>query len=93
MPKNAWFLSSEQNVNSRDLRRHLDWLLARLAPAGEALRRLQQEQDVRMSVICIWWSAHGGGGPTLWPEQMKVMAELGLECGFEVAFFGNEDEE
>jgi len=92
-PLNAWFLSSEGEVSSRDVRRHLDWLLARLVAAGDELRALQQQDGIRMSITCIWWSAHGDGGPTLWPEQMKLMAELGLECCFELAFYGDEEDE
>jgi hypothetical protein len=92
-PLNAWFLSSEAWVDSKDLRRHLDWLLDKLVDAQTGLRKLQSMPEMKMTVDCVWWSAHGHGGPTLWPEQMKVMAELGLECGFDVYFFGNEDDE
>jgi hypothetical protein len=87
----GWFLSSEGNVESRDLRRHLDWLLARLWPAATALKNLQAQEGVRMSVTCIWWS-RGDGGPALWPEQMGRLADLELECGFEISFYGDDDE-
>jgi hypothetical protein len=43
-----------------------------------------------MTVQRIWWSATGQGGPTLWPEQMRLLAELNLECSFDVSFFGDE---
>ncbi len=83
-PPNLWELSSESNVNSKDLRRHLDWLLSQVLPASEALRGLQSEPDVKMCVHCRWWSKLGGGGTTLWPEQMKAIADLNLELS--VAF-------
>lgn len=83
---NGWFLSSEGSVDSKDLRRHLDWLLAKLHPSASALAYLQNMPGVTMTIDCVWWSASGHGGPTLWPEQMKIMAELGLECGFDVYF-------
>lgn len=89
----AWFLSSEEAVVSKDLRRHLDWLLERLAPAVAELRALQGEAGLKMSVNCVWWSTSGQGGPTLWPEQMSRLADLNLECSFDVAFFGNEEDE
>jgi hypothetical protein len=54
----------------------------------KALRQLQNEQDLKMAVSCIWWSKAGDGGPVLWPEQMVVLADLNLECGFELAFYG-----
>lgn len=77
---NGWFLSSEGTVDSKDLRRHLDWLITRLRPCAENLRSLQETQGVRMYVFCPWWTRSGGGGPTLWPEQMRGLAELNLEC-------------
>lgn len=90
-PRNLWVLSSEGQVDSLDVRRHLDWLLERLSPARQALLELQLVPGTRMGVNCIWWSAHGTGGPTLWPEQMAGLAELGLEVSFDVSFFGPED--
>lgn len=87
----GWFLSSEDRVQSKDLRRHLDWLLALIVPRAQALRSLQEVDGIRMNVTCIWWSAAGDGGPTLWPEQMRAMADLNLECVFEIAFYGDPD--
>lgn len=85
-----WELSSEEHVQSKDVRAHLDWLLGQLASSHEALRDLQQH-EVRMGVSCPWWSLGGHGGPTLWPEQMKVLAELNLECSFDVQFYPEEE--
>ncbi|MBB5344470.1 hypothetical protein HDF10_002449 [Edaphobacter lichenicola] len=87
---NAWFLSSEEYVSSRDARHHLDWLLDRLRRKAEALRDLQEKPCVKMYVSCPWWSQHGGGGPSLWPEQMRGLAELNLECSFSFADYSNE---
>jgi hypothetical protein len=85
---NGWFLSSEGHVESNDVRHHLDWLLAKLEPKGEALRQLQEYPGIRMSVNCPWWSRYGDGGPTLWPEQMRTLAALNLECSFDFAYYG-----
>lgn len=90
---NGWFLSSEDAVSSRDLRRHLDWLLVQLAPRATQLNELQNLAGVSMRVNCIWWSAHGHGGPALWPEQMSKLAELGLECAFDLYFLAEEETE
>jgi len=87
----GWFLSSEDHVNSKDVRRHLDWLLERLIPVKDQLRSLQETEEIVMDVNCIWWSA-GDGGPTLWPEQMRLLAELNLECGFYISFYGDDEE-
>lgn len=90
---NGWFLSSEGKVLSKDLRHHLDWLLGIVYPGREALLGLQRTRGVRMDVNCVWWSAHGHGGPTLWPEQMHLLSDLGLECSFDVYFFGEDWQE
>lgn len=90
-PVNAWFLSSENVVHSKDVRRHLDWILDLVEPTAERLLELQRESDVRMTVNCTWWSAGGQGGPTLWPEQMARLARLNLECTFDISFYGLDD--
>lgn len=87
---NAWFLSSESFVQSKDLRRHLDGLIARLQPRREALQLLQGRKNVRMYVSCPWWARHGGGGPSLWPEQMKALAALNLECSINFADYSDD---
>ena len=83
---NIWLLSSEEKVDSKDLRRHLDWLMKKLVPAEKALKSIQNLAGITMTIKCVWWSAHGHGGPALWPEQMKAMAALNLECGFDIYF-------
>jgi hypothetical protein len=90
-PHHGWFLSTENHVQSKDIRRHLDWLLGRLLPAKDALRALQGVAGAAMRVNCIWWST-GDGGPTLWPEQMRGLSELDLECSFDVWFCGEGDD-
>ncbi len=87
-----WALSSESFVSSKDLRAHLDWLLERLFSSRQAVKNLQQH-GMTMSVNCPWWSRGGHGGPTLWPEQMQQLADLNLECSFDVQFYPSDDEE
>lgn len=91
-PVGLWALSSEGSVESLDLRRHLDWLIARLRPLAGALDEISRREGVRMHVTCIWWSRYGDGGPILGVEQMAALAGLGLECQFELGFYGGDDE-
>ena len=44
-----------------------------------------------MEVWCRWDSAVGHGGPTLEPEQMRLMGELNLQCGFDIYIDGDEE--
>lgn len=84
----AWFLSSEDKVDSKDLREHIDWVVAQLLPVSEGLREVQNLVGVKMTLRCIWFSERGHGGPVLWPEQMAALAELDLECSFDIYFDG-----
>ncbi len=88
---NGWFMSSEGRVESLDVRRHLDWLLAKIGPKTEELLDLQSVPGVKMSVACAWYSRSGHGGPTLWPEQMRALADLSLECSFDIYFLPDDE--
>nr|WP_250160565.1 DUF4279 domain-containing protein [Pectobacterium colocasium] len=61
----SWFLSSENNVESKDLRAHIDWVIDKLNSSHSGLRELQSTSGVKMSLRCVWWSAYGDGGPVL----------------------------
>jgi len=93
VPRTGWFLSSEKMVFSLDLRDHLDWVLEKISNSKDALKKLRKENGLKMAIYCIWWSKTGQGGPAIWPEQMELMAEYGLECCFDCCFFGDDDEE
>lgn len=85
-----WELSSENFVNSLDIRRHLDWLLNELKPSKNYLLHLQRDEKIQMYVKGIWWSKYGDGGPMIWPKHMALLAEMNLELGFEISFFGKD---
>ncbi len=84
---NGWFLCSQGEVASRDSRRHLDWILERIGPLQDALGHLRDDGS-QLRVSCYWLSSSGHGGPVLSPEQMRKLADLGLECWFDVYFLG-----
>lgn len=91
MGPKAWSMTSENRVVSKDVRRHIDWLLDRLEGREEAIRTLQ-DKGVEMSVYCLWVSKYGQGGPMLNPETMRRLADLQFELGFEI-YFGEGDVE
>ena len=82
---NGWFLSSRGNVESVDVRRHLDWLLDQLEMAKTPLEELRTS-GARMDVSCYWLSAHGQGGPMLSPPQTRRLGDLDLDCWFDIYF-------
>jgi hypothetical protein len=81
--RSTWFLSSEGEVGSRDVRRHIDWLLDHLTDRTLTLTELRAA-GCETVLSCYWVSASGHGGPMLWPEQLARLAECGLELWFDV---------
>jgi hypothetical protein len=88
---NLWLLDSEEHVNSRDLRHHLNWLLDQVEPATSGILKLRQGGLV-MDISCVWWSKTGDGGPALWPSQMRRIAALDLELSIAPSFYGDDSE-
>ncbi len=84
-----WVLSSETAVHSRDVRRHIDWLIAHVQGRETVLQDLKNA-GYQVSSFCHWVQLGGTGGPTLSPRNMRGLADLGLELGFE---FWSEDED
>lgn len=87
----AWFLSTRDMSQSRDVRFHIDLILGMFAGKDVAVHQLAREGcELRMS--CYWRSFSGHGGPMMWPETMGRLAELGIEVSFDV-YFSGEDEQ
>jgi Domain of unknown function (DUF4279) len=86
---NLWVLDSEGAVESKDLRRHLDWLLDQIEPAAQQILELRREGLI-MDISCVWWSKYGEGGPALWPTQMLRISQLDLELSIGFAYFAAE---
>ncbi len=72
----VWELSSERDVQSKDLRRHLRWLRERIAPFAEEV------SGMRPCVVCPWWMEHMGG-PTLSAVDLQALSDLGAELVFD----------
>lgn len=84
----SWILSSENMIQSKDLRDHIDWLVNEIFPSRKSLKQVQAIEGIKMTVKCVWFSLLGHSGPVLWPEQMRALADLDLECSFDIYFVG-----
>ena len=81
----AWFLESKEKVASKEVRRHIDWLLEQLEGKSEVIRELQTDgSEIHLS--CFWGSAVGHGGPMLDPEIIKKIASLNIGIAFDICF-------
>ena len=63
-------------IDSKDSRRHVDWLLDRVEIKADVISQLQQKgYSIRIS--CMWDSKHGHGGPTVSVEECERLAQIG----------------
>ena len=76
--ENGWRLSTESLVSSRDFRRHVDWLLARLFAAELAFQELRSK-GVSADIFVYWCSARGQGGPCISAPQLKGLTRFEIE--------------
>lgn len=83
IPYNAWFLTSENIINSRDSRRHIDYLADKILPIGDKLKELAS-RGAEIDISCFWSSKNGQGGPTLSPAQLSKLAKLEIEIWFDI---------
>ena len=79
----GWFLSSEGQVASRDVQRHIVWILDQINDRQALLKDLQAE-GYEMDIFCFWVSAHGHGGPELSHEIMQRLGSMRLKVSFDI---------
>jgi hypothetical protein len=83
LPSGGWFLSSQDKLTSKDVRRHVVLILDQLDGKAHELLTLQA-QGYEMDLFCFWASASGHGGPELDHEIMQRLASLRLNIGFDL---------
>jgi hypothetical protein len=80
------FLSSKNVLASKDLREHIDWLAKKISLSNIDLNKLKNTYGIKFELKCFWNSKYGHGGPTLWPEQMKTVSDLGIDLTFDIYY-------
>lgn len=85
-----WRLSTQDRLQSQDVRRHVDWILDQVEPQTEALQGLQA-QGYTTEIACYWLSASGHGGPTLSPGTLSRLGGLGLTIWFDFYYLPDEE--
>ena len=88
-PISGWFLCSKGEIESKDVRRHIEWIIDRIRGLESRIASLHN-QGWRSDINCYWLSI-GHGGPMLDPPQMADLAKLHLTCGFDV--YSNDNSE
>ena len=80
---NGYFYSTKNIVESKDVRRHIDYLIEKLNAKVEILNEIQSEES-QIDIMCYWLSESGHGGPTLSPKQLTELGKLNIEIWFDV---------
>ena len=80
---NGYFYSTENIVESKDVRRHIDYLIEMFNSKVEILNEIKSEES-QIDIVCYWLSENGHGGPTLSPKQLKELGKLNIEIWFDV---------
>ncbi|WP_141733463.1 DUF4279 domain-containing protein [Oligoflexus tunisiensis] len=83
---NCWFLISDEVLKSNMLVEHMDWMLDKLSLAKSGLDVLKTVPGVSISFRCTWWTKDGGWF-TFTANQLKKIADLGLDLEFEIAAY------
>ena len=80
---NGYFYSTKNVVDSKDLRRHLDYFIEIFKNKVEILNEIQAEGN-QVDLVCYWVSQNGHGGPTLSPKQIVEIGKLNIEIWFDI---------
>ena len=87
---NGWFLTTKDLLDSKDCRRHIDWILDRVYESKKELLWMQSE-GFQAYIFRFWESRFANGGPTISPAQMARLSELNLDVSWDV-YFARADE-
>ena len=85
---NNWFYSSKDLVNSRDCRRHIDFVIDNAMMNINSVEELKK-QNCEMDISVFY--VYSQGGPTLSTKQMTKLAERGIDIWWDL--FRTEDNE
>ncbi|RKZ79729.1 MAG: hypothetical protein DRR19_24600 [Candidatus Parabeggiatoa sp. nov. 1] len=81
--KNGWFFSTQDTVESRDVRRHLRFLLDIFKNKENEVNFLRNE-GWSTKIYCFWESTEGNGGPILDYRTMELLSIFKLDIHFDV---------
>jgi hypothetical protein len=86
----VWLISSEHELDTTSLERHLLFLLEKIEPVSDTLRETIEQQQLEADFFCFWASSAGHGGPVLTPEVLRRVADLGALLGIDFYDFSPE---
>lgn len=88
---NGWFWSTKGRVISTNNAEHIGAVLSKLAGKHDGMRKLT-ERGCHIDITNYWVST-GQGGPTLEPEQMRILSSMNIAIWWDVYFNEPEGDE
>jgi Domain of unknown function (DUF4279) len=85
-PKGVWMLRSEEGlpVRGNHLEDHLQWLLDRLHPHAETIRRLCGDQGLTADFWCGYFMGQANSSFGLDEQTLACVAELGASLALDI---------
>lgn len=80
----GWRLSSQPNLQSTNLERHIHWILNQIPGKKDVIKRLKHERNCQIDLGC-WWKGHPRNdecGPFLTSETLRRVADFDLNLIF-----------
>jgi len=80
----GWRLSSESQVRSTNLERHIHWVLDQIEDKRAVIATLKEERNCQIDLGC-WWKGHPGtdeNGPFLTTETVQRIGTFDLNLIF-----------
>lgn len=72
-----WSISSQGQLKTTSIERHLLFLLERLEPVKSELLEIAERLSLTVNFSCVWTFTDVIGGPILTPNTLRRIADLG----------------
>lgn len=85
IPSNGWFLTTQGQADSRDIRFHITLLIRKLKSRKRNLNVLKK-RGCELKIMCLWESASGNGGPYFDHAFLQEMSALPIDLDLDIWF-------
>lgn len=82
---NGWFLSTKDEISSKDFRTHLFSIFRKLEGKKDSLELLRRN-EWKIMLHCYWESESGNGGPILDHKTAEIVSSYAVDIHFDIWF-------
>jgi Domain of unknown function (DUF4279) len=81
----GWFFKSKDNIDSKDLGAHIQWIIEQLKDKHKQIMELKNK-GFEMKIMCFWGSAFGNGGPEFDSQMLRDLGNMHVSLQIDVWF-------